>query len=102
MRDLPGAIAAGSSTGGVIFPIIVEQLIPKIGFGWTMRICGFLILFMMTIANLTVKSRMPPRPKPFDIRAFLRPLRETPYILVVAGSFMVSPFPLTLQPAPHP
>lgn len=82
-----GIMAAGSSTGGVIFPIMVTKLIPKIGFGWTMRVCGFLILALMTIANLTVKSRLPPRPKPFHIKQFTRPLKELPYLLTVLGSF---------------
>ena len=83
-----GVIAAGSSTGGVIFPIMVSHLIPKIGFGWTMRVCGFLILGMMTIANLTVRSRIPPHPKPFNIYHFLRPLKEKPYLLTTIGAFL--------------
>ncbi|KAH0258947.1 monocarboxylate permease-like protein, partial [Aureobasidium melanogenum] len=82
-----GIMAAGSSTGGVIFPIMVNKLIPRIGFGWTMRVCGFLILALMLVANATVKSRLPPRPKPFHIVQFIRPLKETPYLLTVLGSF---------------
>lgn len=33
-----GFVAAGSSIGGVIFPIMCKRLIPTIGFPWTMRI----------------------------------------------------------------
>ncbi|CAD0094615.1 unnamed protein product [Aureobasidium mustum] len=82
-----GIMAAGSSTGGAIFPIMVNKLIPRIGFGWTMRVCGFLVLALMLVANATVKSRLPPRPKPFHIMQFIRPLKETPYLLTVLGSF---------------
>lgn len=32
--------AAGSTTGGLIFPVIARQLLPKIGFAWTMRVIG--------------------------------------------------------------
>ncbi|KAL1310958.1 hypothetical protein AAFC00_001179 [Neodothiora populina] len=81
-----GAMAAGSSIAGVIFPIMVAQLIPKVGFAWTMRICAFLILFMMTIANMTIKSRLTHRRKKFDILDFLRPLREPPFVLMTLAS----------------
>lgn len=53
-----GTMASGSSLGGVIFPILVTKLIPQIGFAWTMRVSAFLILFMLILANLTVKSRL--------------------------------------------
>ncbi|KAG6362964.1 hypothetical protein INS49_008059 [Diaporthe citri] len=32
-----GLGACGSSTGGVLFPIMVRQLLPRIGFEWTIR-----------------------------------------------------------------
>lgn len=42
-----GFAAAGSSTGGLVFPAVVEQLLPRIGFPWTMRVLGFLTLAML-------------------------------------------------------
>jgi MFS family permease len=57
-----GIVFSGSSLGGVIFPIMVNKLIPEVGFGWTMRICAF-ILFLVVIANLTLKSRLHHQPK---------------------------------------
>ena len=83
-----GVMASGSSLGGVIFPILVQRLIPRIGFPWSMRVAAFLILGLLIIANLTVKSRLPPSPKPFVLKAFFTPLRETPYSLIVAASFL--------------
>lgn len=35
-----GIAAAGSSTGGLIFPAIVRELLPRIGFPWTVRVVG--------------------------------------------------------------
>ncbi|KAF1985775.1 monocarboxylate transporter [Aulographum hederae CBS 113979] len=83
-----GIMAAGSSLGGVIFPIMIEQLLPKVGFGWSMRIAAFLILGLLIIANLTVRSRVPPFPRPLVLMEFVAPLKETPYTLVVIGSFL--------------
>lgn len=31
-------MASGSATGGVVFPVIAQQLLPRIGFGWTIRV----------------------------------------------------------------
>ncbi|CAG8402508.1 unnamed protein product [Penicillium salamii] len=82
-----GVTAAGSSLGGVIFPIMVTKLIPEVGFPWAMRICAFLILFMLGIANATLKSRLSHQPKPFDILGFVRPLAELKFALTLAGAF---------------
>ncbi|KAF2843200.1 major facilitator superfamily transporter [Patellaria atrata CBS 101060] len=82
-----GLVAAGSSLGGVIFPIMVINLLPKVGFGWTMRICAFLILGMLIFANFTVTSRIPPTRRPFSVMAFLRPLREPVFLTLTLAVF---------------
>lgn len=78
-----GLTAAGSSLGGVIFPIVVSRMVPRTGFPWAMRTCAFLVLALMIFANFTVKSRVPPRKRKFDPMAFIRPLKEIPFLLVV-------------------
>lgn len=55
-----GIVASGSSTGGIIFPIMVRRLIPHIGYGWTMRVVGFFALFAVTIAWFSLSTRLPP------------------------------------------
>ncbi|KAK4955109.1 hypothetical protein LTR10_007303 [Elasticomyces elasticus] len=83
-----GIIAAGSSLGGVIFPIMVQRMIVQVGFGWAMRTSAFLILALMIVANLTVKSRIPPFKKPWHFKEFVLPLKELPFDLVTFGSFL--------------
>ena len=82
-----GLVAAGSSLGGVILPIMVVKLIPEVGFGWAMRICAFLILALMIFANLTVRSRIAPTKRPFSVIAFIRPLKEPTFVLLTAAIF---------------
>jgi nitrate/nitrite transporter NarK len=53
-----------------------------------MRIAAFLILALMIFANLTVKSRMPPHAKPWNIKEFFLPLKELTFDLVSFGSFL--------------
>ncbi|KAF2102037.1 putative MFS monocarboxylate transporter [Rhizodiscina lignyota] len=83
-----GVVAAGSSIGGIILPIMVERLLPQVGFGWAMRIAAFLILFLLIIANLTVRSRIPSVPKPMTVTEFIVPLRELPFLLTTIGCFL--------------
>ena len=83
-----GLVAAGSSLGGVIFPIMVVHLIPEVGFGWTMRICAFLILALLVFANLTVTSRIQPTRRPFRLMAFIRPLKEPSFALLTSSIFL--------------
>lgn len=40
-----GLSACGSCTGGLIFPAVVRQLVPQIGFPWTVRILGTSCLY---------------------------------------------------------
>ncbi|KAF7553128.1 hypothetical protein G7Z17_g3870 [Cylindrodendrum hubeiense] len=68
---------------------MINHLIPKVGFGWSMRIAAFMILGLLIIANLTVKSRTPPHPQPpITLQEFITPLRERTYALTVAGNFL--------------
>jgi MFS family permease len=83
-----GIVAAGSSLGGVIAPIMVQRLIPEVGFPWAMRITAFMILFLLIIANLTIKSRFPPKRTPVDLMVFIRPLGELRFDLLAFGSFL--------------
>ncbi|EXK24170.1 hypothetical protein FOMG_19091 [Fusarium oxysporum f. sp. melonis 26406] len=82
-----GIVAAGSSLGGVIFPIIVVHLIPQLGFAWAMRVCAFVILALLIFANFTVKSRIKPTKRSFSLIAFLRPLKDPVFLLLTSAVF---------------
>ncbi|KAF2196345.1 MFS general substrate transporter [Delitschia confertaspora ATCC 74209] len=57
-----GIAAAGGSLGGIIYPLMLQSLLPKVGFGWATRIVGFVFVFCCVIANLLIRSRLPPKP----------------------------------------
>jgi MFS family permease len=83
-----GIAFTGTSLGGVIFPIMVSRLISKVGFGWAMRICAFLILSLLVIANLTVRPwRRYSRQNKVTAVELSRPLREVDFLLILAGFF---------------
>ncbi|KND92113.1 putative transporter MCH4 [Tolypocladium ophioglossoides CBS 100239] len=85
-----GITASGSSLGGVILPIMVDRLIPVIGFGWTMRTCAFLMLGLLIVTNLTVRSRLPPRPTKAGIMAFLTAFTDASFLLTAFAGFFYS------------
>ncbi|KAF5711906.1 transporter MCH4 [Fusarium mundagurra] len=85
-----GIAASGSSLGGTILPILVNRLIPRIGFGWTMRVCAFMLLGLLLVTNLTVRSRVAPQPKDTGIIAYLRPFTSLSFILTSFAGFFYS------------
>jgi MFS family permease len=80
-----GITALGSCTGGVIFPVIAQQCLPRIGFPWTIRIIGFIMLVLNIITICLYRTRLPPRKTGplVDWDSF----KEAPYSLYCAGMF---------------
>lgn len=75
-----GIAVAGSSVGGVVFPIVLGKLLNSttIGFGWSIRILGFLILAILAPSCAAIRARLPPRKgKFFLLSAFKKPLYVT-------------------------
>ncbi|KZF21966.1 putative monocarboxylate permease [Xylona heveae TC161] len=79
--------AAGTGTGSIIFPIMVQYLTPKIGFGWSVRCMALVVLVFAIIFNLLFKTRLPPRQSgPFvELSAF----KEAPYSLYCIGVLLL-------------
>jgi MFS family permease len=69
--------------------VILNRLFREVGYGWTMRICAFLTLALLILANLTVRSRIPPSGKLFDAMAYVRPFGEKTFLLLVLGMFFL-------------
>ena len=87
-RALALAVAAsGNATGGMVFPAMVETLLPKIGFPWTMRALGFLMLGITACNIAFMRTRLPPRKSGplLEISAF----REISYSLFTLGMFLM-------------
>ncbi|OPB37938.1 Monocarboxylate transporter [Trichoderma guizhouense] len=85
-----GILFTGSSIGGIIFPIMISHLIRELGFGWAMRISAFLMLFLLILANLTVRGYVPPHPHKVTRAELLKPLTEVDFLLLIAGFFCFS------------
>lgn len=78
--------AAGGAAGGLVFPAIAMELLPSIGFGWTVRVMGFVMLFNFFFIITFIRSRIPPRKSgPLVERAAFK---EPPFVLFILGMFL--------------
>lgn len=70
-------VLCGSSLGGVIFPAVFQQLIPRIGFRWTVRVIGFIIMALYALVLSLTRTRTAPRASgPFlDLKSFKEPCK---------------------------
>ncbi|OMP85497.1 Riboflavin transporter MCH5 [Diplodia seriata] len=84
-----GVMATGGATGGVAFPLVARQLLTRVGFGWTVRVMGFVVLFnacvFCAVARVRVRSAAKNIKRPLvEWAAFAEPA----YSLFCAGMFL--------------
>jgi peptide chain release factor 1 len=102
--------ACGTSTGGIVFPLMAQQLLPRIGFAWTMRAMGLVVLASTAVVFATIRTRLKGRRAGpiFDLAAF----REPTFTLFAASAWLtlwavffayyyVRSYPLTKFDAPE-
>lgn len=51
--------SSGGGVGGIIFPIIANNLLGKIGFPWTMRVLGFIEVFLFAVMAIVMRDKLP-------------------------------------------
>ncbi|KAJ7730158.1 major facilitator superfamily domain-containing protein [Mycena metata] len=62
-----GVTSCGGAIGATVQPIILRQLIDRVGFPWAVRTLGFILLFFLAISNLCIARRLPPVKAPGDV-----------------------------------
>lgn len=69
---------------------MIDKLLPEIGFPWTMRTSAFIILGLLAVANVTVRTRLPPNPKAGSPKDLVMPFTEPLFCLTAMGAFVFS------------
>ncbi|KAG1741424.1 MFS general substrate transporter [Suillus paluster] len=80
--------AIGASCGSTMFPVMAQNLIPLIGFKWTVRVFGFILIATLGVSNTLLKRRLPPanvRGGLFNLEVF----RNTAYSIFCISGIMV-------------
>lgn len=58
-RGLASGIAfIGGGFGGVLFPLVIQALLPRVGWAWSVRVLGFIILVLCAVSVLLCKGRV--------------------------------------------
>lgn len=83
-----GVVVSGSSIGGVVIPIAISKMLngTTLGYGWTVRIIGFVFMPLLSFSCVTVKARLPPRTTQFWLP---KVFRDTKFLLLVAAMFFM-------------
>jgi len=83
-----GLAVSGSSIGGIVLPIALSKMLnsSSLGFGWTVRVIGFVMLPLLAFSCVAIKSRLPPRTTTFFIGAAFK---EANFVLLIVSVFFM-------------
>ncbi|KAJ6008251.1 hypothetical protein N7540_012227 [Penicillium herquei] len=81
-----GVAMVGASVGGIMFPLILKTTLSRLGWGWAVRIIGFIFIVFLGIGNLCVRSRFPSKKRSgtIDLQCFT----DSRFIWITAGAFL--------------
>ncbi|KAJ9149916.1 MFS transporter, MCP family, solute carrier family 16 (Monocarboxylic acid transporters), member 10 [Pleurostoma richardsiae] len=84
-----GCAISGGSVGGIVFPLILGKLLPRIGFAWTMRVTTLIMLPCLAAGCLLLRGRLQ---RAFSWKGILpnpRLLLNPQLSVLTAGAFFV-------------
>lgn len=85
-----GIACTGGSVGGVIFPLVLQDLFPKVGFKWATLVIALICLITMVFACLLIKSRLPKKPATKEnVLPDIRIFKDPKFALTTAGMFFI-------------
>lgn len=81
-----GLGSSGSSFGGIIYPIVLNRLIDRIGFGWSVRVIGFIAFATLLLPLFVMRMRFqPPKPRALiDWKTF----SDAPFMIFVLATLI--------------
>ncbi|KAJ7103759.1 MFS general substrate transporter [Mycena epipterygia] len=92
-RGLASGIAlSGGALGATVFPIILNHLLPTVGFARAVRATGYIVIGCLVVGNSLMRTRLPPRSQrpgasTPDIKSFFT---DSPYMCAVLGLLLSS------------
>jgi MFS family permease len=90
-----GIAATGGATGGIIFPLMLQSMFPKIGFAWSIRVLALIDAFLCLASVFLVRSNRvnsSTAPKARSIKEYLpdlRILKKASFAWTTAGVFFM-------------
>ncbi|KZT61360.1 MFS general substrate transporter [Calocera cornea HHB12733] len=84
-----GIAFTGSSIGGIIFPIMINNIFSKVGYVWGVRAAGFYILGACVLANLLIIPYYPPRHTKPPTPSLGKLFSDPPYVVSTFGALLI-------------
>ncbi|KAK4098068.1 MFS general substrate transporter [Parathielavia hyrcaniae] len=93
-RGLATGIASmAGGVGGVVFPVMLRELLPRVGFAWSCRILALIMLGLAIPSNLFIKTRLTPargsRRKVHSVWPDLTVFRDPRFAFAAGGVFFM-------------
>ncbi|KAI1302659.1 major facilitator superfamily domain-containing protein [Xylaria venustula] len=83
-----GVACTAGGIGGVVFPLIILYAAPRLGFGWALRIVGFICIGSGITACCLLRKRMPPNKKA-GASVDLKSLSEPKFASTALATFLI-------------
>lgn len=83
-----GIAATGGAVGGLVFPLAMNKMSGQLGFAWTIRVVGFIMIGLCAGVVLTLRTRLPPN-KAAGGSIDLKQFKDMRFVLVCIGTFMI-------------
>ena len=83
-----GVAALGACSGGIVFPLMVQQLLPRIGLRWTIRAIGAIMTPFNIVCALLLRPRLAPRKDAIRLVDWAA-LTEAPFVLYSIAMFLI-------------
>lgn len=85
-----GIAATGSGVGAIIFNQVNNKMLYTIGYGWSVRIMAFIVLFCGVVSSLTLRSRHTKKVVNWEaMKPDLKSLLDPAFFWCVVGLFFV-------------
>lgn len=83
-----GVVTTSGPVGGVLFPLLFEALVPRLGFVWTIRLIGFISTGCFMIAIALMRPRLTPTYK-VKWQSNFQHYKDPRFVLTVMAMFVI-------------
>ncbi|KAK8859484.1 major facilitator superfamily domain-containing protein [Apiospora arundinis] len=80
-----GIATMAGSVGGIAFPLLMQHLLPRVGFAWTTRTIGLVLLVFVITGNCLIDTRLPLSSRLVSVLPDASIFRDPKFTLSCAG-----------------
>lgn len=81
-------IGTGGGVGAILYSQLLSYLLPRVGWGWSIRVVGFISLLMVVLCNIFIRRRLPAATNA-TIHPDFRIFRDRAFLLTTIGVFLL-------------